>query len=141
MTDTRAMTVWTALDEATVENGCMWMISGSHGEGELRPHRTAAADSHILMTEAASEDEEGAHPVPLRAGAAVVWHGRTVHYSRGNTTERPRRTYIANYRPKAMVQWERDNGFDHLRRGFETYESQVEQTGLHAESKAKRSVA
>ena len=74
----------------------------------------------------------------LAEGSAVVWHGRTAHYSRGNTTEKPRRTYIANFRPQSMVRWERENGFDHLRRGFDTYESQVAATGLHDNAEAKR---
>ena len=39
MTDKRAITVWTALDEAKAENGAMWYVAGSHKELELRQHR------------------------------------------------------------------------------------------------------
>jgi len=123
MSDKRAITVWCALDEATVDNGAMWYIKGSH-QGRLREHQTASAGSHILMTEDASEDEDGATCVPLPAGSAVLWHGRTCHYSRGNVTAQVRRTFICNFRPEAMVQWERQNGFDHLRNGFDDYAQQ-----------------
>eukprot|EP00756_Hemistasia_phaeocysticola_P048054 Hpha_TRINITY_DN22497_c0_g1::TRINITY_DN22497_c0_g1_i1::g.95157::m.95157 len=128
MTDKRAITVWAALDEATIDNGAMWMIAGSH-LGELRRHRTASEGSHILMTDDASEAERGATCVPLPAGSAVLWHGRTCHYSRGNVTPFPRRTFITNFRPHAMVRWERENGFDHLRKGFGDYDSQRQTAG------------
>lgn len=123
MTDKRAITVWCALDEATLDNGAMWYIAGSH-KGALRVHRTASEGSHILMTDDASEEEAGAVCVPLSPGSAVLWHGRTCHYSRGNVTDKVRRTFIANFRPELMVKWEREHGFDHLRKGFEDYEQQ-----------------
>jgi phytanoyl-CoA hydroxylase len=103
-------------------------IKGSH-KGELKKHRTASAGSHILMTEEASEEDPGATPVPLSPGSAVLWHGRTAHYSRGNVTDQVRRTFITNFRPESMVQWERENGFDHLRKGFGDYAKQKETGG------------
>ena len=78
------------------------------------------------MTEAASEHSPGAECVELTPGSAVVWHGRTLHYSRGNTTDQRRRTLIANFRPESMVRWERENGFDHLRKGMEDYDQQIQ---------------
>ena len=92
-------------------------------------HRPASAGSHILMTDHASEETKGAAPVELNAGDVVLWHGRTLHYSRGNSTERPRRTFIVNFRPEKMVAWERENGFDHLRKGFDDYENQRKSGG------------
>ena len=76
MTDKRAITVWCALDEATIDNGAMWYISGSHQE-PLKIHRTASEGSHILMTDDASEQSAGATVVPLSPGSAVLWHGRS----------------------------------------------------------------
>ena len=128
MTDKRAVTVWCALDDATIDNGAMWFVGGSHKK-ELRHHRTAAEGSHILMTDDASESEPRAQCVHLPAGSAVLWHGRTVHYSRGNSTDATRRTFIANFRPEQMVDWERKNGFDHLRKGFDDYDQQKKSGG------------
>lgn len=116
--DKRAATLWTALDETCIENGAMWYIDGSH-KGELMEHRPAAEGSHILQTSDVSEDTEGAVCVEIHAGDAILWHGRTVHYSRGNETSRPRRTFITNYRPEAMICFERKHGFDHGRQGIE----------------------
>ena len=72
------------------------------------------------MTEDASE-KEGV-PIEMDAGSCVVWHGRTAHYARGNLTPNLRRALITNFRPEAMVEWEREHGFDHLRGGFDEYD-------------------
>ena len=81
--------------------------------------------SHVLVTDALDERAEGTRCVELAPGDAVAWHGRTAHYSRGNTTGGARRAFIAVFRPKAMVEWERAEGFDHLRQGMEDYDAQA----------------
>eukprot|EP00939_MAST-03C_sp_MAST-3C-sp1_P005151 g5151.t1 len=126
--DKRAITMWTALDDTIADNGAMWYVAGSH-RGELRDHRPAGANSHILMCDGVDESTPGATCVELRAGDAVLWTGRTLHYSRGNSTEKSRRTFIVNFRPHQMVRWERQNGFDHLRKGFDDYDAQIEKSG------------
>ena len=128
MVDKRAITVWSALDAADAANGAMWMVRASH-LGPLHAHRPAGNGSHILTTDAVSEATPGATPVPLAPGDAVVWHGRTCHYSRGNSSPRRRRTFIANFRPREMVRWERDHGFDHLRKGMADYRNQQASAG------------
>jgi len=49
--DTRTATCWLAIDNSTIENGCMRFVPGSHLEAELRPHTpgnafTSSVDSH-----------------------------------------------------------------------------------------------
>ena len=46
--------------------------------------------------------------------------GRTLHYTRGNSTSEARRAYIINCRPRAMVRWERENNYDHGRAGLQS---------------------
>lgn len=53
------------------------------------------------------------HPQPLKAGSATLHHGKMLHYTRGNSTERNRRAFIVNFRPIAMVEYERQQGYDH----------------------------
>lgn len=110
MPDHRAVSIWVALDETDVDNGCMWYVQGSHLK-PLRPHHPTADGKNIECD--CSETEPGATPVPLPPGAAVAHSGTTLHYSRGNTTDRTRRAYILNYRPAAMIQLEREQGADH----------------------------
>ncbi|MDX3104496.1 phytanoyl-CoA dioxygenase family protein [Nonomuraea angiospora] len=109
--DERAASIWVSLDEATVDNGCMWYVRGSH-LGAIRPHRPAGGGGGAIECDC-SEDEPGATPVPLPPGSAVVHAGRTLHYSRGNTTDGPRRAYILSFRPAAMIARERELAMDH----------------------------
>lgn len=39
--------------------------------------------------------------------------GGMLHYSHGNTTAGHRRALIVNFRPRAMIEYERSRGFDH----------------------------
>ena len=107
--DRRAASCWIALDDATVENGCMWFVPGSH-RLPTRPHHPAGRGGGAL--ECDGSESEGV-AVPLAAGSCTFHHGGTMHYSRGNSTAGHRRALIVNFRPQAMVDLERARGFDH----------------------------
>ena len=109
MPDTRAVSCWVALDEAFKENGCMWYIPKSHLL-PIRPHVPSAKGGGALMCEA-HEDEAVA--LEIKPGSCVFHHGATLHYSRGNSTDRRRRAFITNFRPDGMIRFEREQGFDH----------------------------
>ncbi|MGW1062119.1 phytanoyl-CoA dioxygenase family protein [Micromonospora rubida] len=117
--DTRAASIWVALDDVFPDNGCMWYVQGSHTQ-TLRPHRPTSDGKNIECD--CSEDEPGATAVPLSAGEGVAHAGGTLHYSRGNTTDLTRRAYILNYRPAEMIRLEREQGMDH---GLENNERMV----------------
>ncbi|MGW3657173.1 phytanoyl-CoA dioxygenase family protein [Streptomyces sp. NPDC005151] len=109
--DTRALSLWVALDNADLDNGCMWYVTGSHN-GPIRPHWTTGSSAALQCQ--CSEQEPGATPVPIPPGHGIAHAGKTLHYSRGNTTtNRHRRAYILNYRPAAMITLEREKGMDH----------------------------
>ncbi|XOV91593.1 MAG: phytanoyl-CoA dioxygenase family protein [Bacteroidota bacterium] len=109
MPDKRAVSCWVSLDEARLENGCMWYISGSH-KLPMRKHHPAGKGGGALECEA--NESEGI-AVPLQPGDCVLHHGGTAHYSRGNSTSLRRRAFITNFRPEAMVELERAQGMDH----------------------------
>ena len=103
MPDLRSVTCWLALDETTVENGCMWFVPGLH-RVPVRMHRYSGESGHALETEAW---EAEAVACPLAPGSATFHDGGTLHYSRGNSTSARRRALITNFRPAAMIAWER----------------------------------
>jgi len=109
MPDTRAASCWIALDETIVDNGCMWYVPGSH-KLPIRAHVPAGKGGGALQCMA---DESEGVPVELHPGGCVFHHGGTLHYSRGNSTDLRRRAFIANFRPKAMIEYEREQGYDH----------------------------
>jgi len=90
----RALGCWMPLDDATIENGCMKFIPGSH-RSEVMPHRHVGDDPnvHALFTTPGPAAIARANPVPMRAGGAVFHHSRTLHASGPNTTDRVRRAY------------------------------------------------
>lgn len=109
MPDIRAASCWVALDDAEKNNGCMWYVPGSH-LFPVRPHRPAGKGGGALECDA--QESEGV-AVEIKSGSCVWHHGGTLHYSRGNTTNKRRRAFITNFRPAAMIQFERERGFDH----------------------------
>ena len=91
------------------------MVPGSQKQG-LRPHRPLhGADrskSHVLSVELSPQDE--IVELPLRRGDITVHDELIVHGSGGNTSlNRWRRTYIAAFRSRACVDFERSIGFTH----------------------------
>jgi phytanoyl-CoA hydroxylase len=113
--DTRTASFWLALDDATLANGCMRFVSGSHLEPKLRPHRPMKGDrekSHTLVAEV-DERKDRVVPAEIRRGDATVHHERTIHGSGGNRTAGWRRAYIVAFRSRATVEEERRRGFTH----------------------------
>jgi phytanoyl-CoA hydroxylase len=78
---TTMVTVWCAVTDATVENGCLQVIPGAHSEGML-PHcpkvQTAIADGFV--------DEVQAEPLPVASGGIVILHPLLPHASLVNRT-------------------------------------------------------
>lgn len=86
------VTCWVALDEATIENGCLWMLPGTHRFGVIEQTKWSAYEE---MSLAGSLPEE--QPVPLKVGSCSFHHGLILHASRANLTDRRRRGYATHY--------------------------------------------
>lgn len=108
MPDKRAASCWVAIDPAYKENGCMWYTPKSHLKPIL-PH-TQTGNKGALQCEGR---EENSVSIELASGSCVFHQGGTLHYSRGNSTSNNRRALITNFRPKAMIALEREQGIDH----------------------------
>lgn len=90
---------WTAIDAATIDNGCLYVASGSHRHDIHCPADGSEAwmnygDSHIKPF------PRDARPVPVEVprGATMFFGGNLIHGSGPNrTTDRSRRTFIGHY--------------------------------------------
>jgi len=93
----RSLSVWMPLQEATVENGCMQFIPGSH-RLEVLPHHTIGNDPRIHGLEVDDRiDPAQAAICPLPPGGATFHLCRTLHYTGPNRSAIPRRAYILGF--------------------------------------------
>lgn len=90
------LSCWIALDDSTIENGCVRFITGSHKLGVLR-HVPSGVQGNSLKL----EDERIAgwpeFPVEVPRGSCVLHHCLTAHWSEPNRSARPRRGLIMVY--------------------------------------------
>jgi len=92
------VTCWLALDEAELDNGCLWVIPGSHRHGTVR-HQNGAGPFRVGHN---GPDTDGL-PVPVSRGSVLVFSSLLMHRSGPNTTDRARRAWILQYCGKATT--------------------------------------
>ena len=90
------VSVWVPLVEATIKNGCCWVMPGSHRWGLL--DGTRGEDSNIRMEE---DVEARGTPVavPLKPGGALFMSNLCAHTSKLNTTQECRWSIDFRYFP------------------------------------------
>ncbi|MFF4616078.1 phytanoyl-CoA dioxygenase family protein [Nonomuraea jabiensis] len=90
---------WIALDDATVENGCLWVLPGSHRRGVLYPNREHDDPRYDCTVESYGFpfDDSDAVPVEVAAGTVVVFNGYLLHKSLPNTGRRGYRRALVNH--------------------------------------------
>ena len=110
-------TFWFALEDATVDNGCLWVEPGGH-RSPMRERFVRNGDE-ITMEKLDSTpwpDDSRAVPLEARAGSLVCFHGLLPHYSAPNRSAVSRHAYTlhatdgrAEYSPQNWIQ--RDAAF------------------------------
>jgi len=89
---------WVALDDATVENGCLWVVPRSHRMGYLYPNREHTRPGEWdWAPESYGFDESEAVPVEVKAGDAIFFHGYLLHGSYQNRSQIYRRAIVNHY--------------------------------------------
>jgi phytanoyl-CoA hydroxylase len=91
------VTCWLALDDADVDNGCLWIQPGSHRQGTLQ-HRNGTGPFRVGY----DGDDEGV-PVPVPRGHVLVFSSLMLHRSGPNVTDRERRAWIIQFCPGDAV--------------------------------------
>lgn len=89
---------WIALDDATIENGCLWVIPGSHKMGYLYPQRKHdEAEEYDFAPQSYGFDESQAVPVEVPVGSVVFFNGYLLHKSLKNRSKVYRRVLVSHY--------------------------------------------
>lgn len=100
--------IWIALDDATIENGCMHVLPGGHRRGALKHFH--GRDCEIVADRI---EPSQAVPVELPAGGALFFAGMLPHQTPPNSSPHRRRALQFHYRAASSRLVERDE-YDHL---------------------------
>ena len=94
-------TVWIALDDCKLSNGCMRYIPGSHASRRLFLHQSVERDEVLLEKEVAAEefDPSRAKDLILEAGQFAIFDVFLVHGSRANHSEERRAAFVLRFMP------------------------------------------
>ena len=117
-------TFWFALEDATLQNGCLWVQPGGH-QGPLR-ERFVKTDGKRAAMESLNATpwptEASAIPLEARAGDLILLHGLLPHYSAPNRSPHSRMAFTLHvtdagsaYSPRNWLQ----RGLELPVRGFE----------------------
>ncbi|MGH6986758.1 MAG: phytanoyl-CoA dioxygenase family protein [Caulobacteraceae bacterium] len=87
--------VWVALSPATLENGCLWVLPGSHRPGAIFNHvPDRRQDAMRGYLEIVDRDTTGESPALMETGDVLFFHSYLMHRSTDN---------VADFRRSAMV--------------------------------------
>jgi hypothetical protein len=86
------------VDDATIPNGCLWVVPGSHRSGYLYPQKPHDNnDEFDFGAESFGFDEKSEVPVEVKAGTVVFFNGYLLHRSKKNRSQIYRRVLVNHY--------------------------------------------
>lgn len=86
------LTLWLAVNDVTIENGCVWFLPGSHKNGVVPHEETPIGKSCYSL-----DDPYQGVPAPLAAGSVAVFWSRTMHKSGLNVSNGMRKAFVIQY--------------------------------------------
>lgn len=85
---------WWALQPATLQNGCLWVVPGSHIDGRKIRRFILSGDSIDFDGSSDSDYADSAFtPIPVNVGDLILLHGALVHKSSHNYSDYSRHAY------------------------------------------------
>ena len=90
------MTAWIALDDATLENGCLYFGDGTN-QGPVYRHFAPEAEPYNLQLSPDVLDKQPMVPAPVRKGGISFHHGNTFHQSGPNHSPHWRRACALHF--------------------------------------------
>lgn len=87
-------TFWFALEDATLDNGCLWVQPGGHRSPLREQYICEGGQLRMQALDGMPWPQTtAALPLPVAAGTLVVFHGLLPHYSAANRSSRSRLAY------------------------------------------------
>ena len=85
---------WFALEDATLENGCLWARPGGHNTSlRTRFKRKNQYETELIKLNQEPYSMDGMIPLEVKKGSCIVLHGLLPHFSLPNTSGRSRQAY------------------------------------------------
>lgn len=113
---------WIAIDDATIENGCLWIAPGSHTSGVHRRYlKNKDPNSKELIIYDKPEPHYSANnfmAVPVKKGSLIILDGQVVHYSKPNKSDASRHAYTFHVIETKNVIYSKDNWLQPSGSGF-----------------------
>ncbi|MDQ1640089.1 MAG: phytanoyl-CoA hydroxylase [Pyrinomonadaceae bacterium] len=85
--------LWFALEDATLENGCLWAIPGGHKLGLKQRWRRGVSGMHFETYDSEPWLEDQLVPLEVKKGSLILLHGLLPHKSLANRSARSRQAY------------------------------------------------
>src|SRR5919108_985525 len=95
--------VWLAVTEATLANGCLWVLPGSHLEPVHEHVPDRRPDSQYGYVEIVDHDMSGAVPVLMDPGDLLVFDSHLMHRSTDNESDGIRAAMVYHYSPAGTI--------------------------------------
>jgi len=113
------ITIWLAIDDSTIESGCMRVIPGTHHHG-FSKYEPVDRNRHVFGTriQPGQLHESEAVYLELRAGGCHVHHAKLIHGSNTNRSQKRRYGYTMRYIPTS-VKYENESHAIYLARGHD----------------------
>ena len=90
----RMLGLWFALEDATIENGCLHVIPGGHKHGlKSRFVRADGGGMRFEVFDHTPWPEENLQPLEVEKGTLIILHGLLPHLSRENRSPKSRHAY------------------------------------------------
>ena len=104
---------WLAMEDATIENGCLCVIPGSHRSYPLQERfikNHEGTQTHFIDTaeKRITWNLDNLKPVPVKKGSLVLLHGEIVHASYANVSSKSRHAFVLHLVDK-LASWPADN--------------------------------
>lgn len=107
---------WIAIDDADIENGCLWVIPSSHKQGVIQKRIPYKGDefADVEVADIGPYKNSDFVPVEVKAGSVVFFNGYLLHMSYKNrTTNKYRRALVSHYcSAESMLPWNQDGRFE-----------------------------
>ncbi|XP_077236094.1 phytanoyl-CoA dioxygenase (PhyH) family protein [Tasmannia lanceolata] len=100
--------LWLALEDATITNGCLWAIPGSHKNGLVRRFIRDENGVHF-DNPSPSYGHKDFMSIEVKAGSLVVLHGDLIHQSFENQSSKSRHAFSIHAVETDGCEWAQDN--------------------------------